>query len=64
MLALGNCCACNFSLDMNTCEGECKRERTVVDILSKIQGPWSIIYWQVTLSGKFLCYVYWPLHTV
>ncbi|CAK9316770.1 unnamed protein product [Citrullus colocynthis] len=69
MLALGNCCACNFSLDMNTCEGECKRERTVVDILSKIQGPWSIIYWQDSAKtlwfgrdafGRRSLLVHWP----
>lgn len=64
MLALENCCTCNFSLDINTCNGEDKRRSTIVDILSKIQGPWSIIYWQVTLSGKFLFYVYWHLRTI
>lgn len=60
MQALGTCCASNFNLDISTCNGEGKGQSTIVDILSKIQGPWSIIYWQVTVSGKFLCYVNWP----
>uniref|UniRef100_A0A9I9D2Q0 Asparagine synthetase domain-containing protein 1 n=1 Tax=Cucumis melo TaxID=3656 RepID=A0A9I9D2Q0_CUCME len=69
MLALRNCCSCNFSLDMNACEDECKRERTIVDTLSKIQGPWSIIYWQDSAKtlwfgrdafGRRSLLVHWP----
>lgn len=31
--------------------GGCKG--SVPNALSRIKGPWAIIYWQVTLSGKF-----------
>jgi hypothetical protein len=49
MQALGKCCFCK-----RTCSCDEKGQNSVPDLLSKIKGPWSVIYWQVTLSGKFL----------
>ncbi|KAG7032257.1 Asparagine synthetase domain-containing protein 1 [Cucurbita argyrosperma subsp. argyrosperma] len=69
MQALGNCCASNVSLDTNTCVGECKRESTIVDVLSNIQGPWAIIYFADSAKtlwfgrdafGRRSLLVHWP----
>ncbi|XP_022149042.1 asparagine synthetase domain-containing protein 1 isoform X2 [Momordica charantia] len=69
MQALGTCCASNFNLDISTCNGEGKGQSTIVDILSKIQGPWSIIYWQDRAKtlwfgrdafGRRSLLVHWP----
>lgn len=38
--------------------GGCKG--SVPNVLSRIKGPWAIIYWQVTLSGKFKKTMVWP----
>ncbi|RYR17810.1 hypothetical protein Ahy_B03g062488 isoform A [Arachis hypogaea] len=48
---LGRCCSCGYCAT-----AQCARsgKSTVPDVLSTIKGPWAIIYWQVTRSGKFL----------
>lgn len=52
MRTLGECCSC-ASCSAGLCV-ECGKS-SVVGVLSTIKGPWAIIYWQVTPSGKFLC---------
>jgi hypothetical protein len=54
MQALGKCCSCNSHLHTTTGYCEEKGQSSVPDVLSTIKGPWAVIYWQVTLSGKFL----------
>lgn len=53
MRTLGECCSCAASCSAGHCV-ECGKS-SVVGVLSAIKGPWAIIYWQVTPSGKFLC---------
>lgn len=51
MQTLEKCCSCNAHLN-NHCEKRAKL--SVAQVLSTLKGPWAIIYWQVTPSGKFL----------
>lgn len=50
MQALEKCCSCGSCLT-----GDCVEcgKSSIPDVLSSIKGPWAIIYWQVTPSGKF-----------
>lgn len=54
MESLGQCCSCISHEDSgsSSCSGGSKK--SVPELLSKIRGPWALIYWQVTLRGKFL----------
>ena len=53
MQYLGQCCSC-ISHDQNSKHHSCKEgETSVPQVLSRIKGPWALIYWQVTLIGKF-----------
>ena len=49
---VGECCSCG-SCATDRCV-ECGKS-SIAGVLSAIKGPWAIIYWQVTPSGKFLC---------
>lgn len=50
MQYLGQCCSC-ISHDQNPKQHSCKEGETYVpQVLSRIKGPWALIYWQVTLS--------------
>ena len=54
MQALGNSCSCNSHLLTRTSYCLEKGKSSVPEVLSTIKGPWAVIYWQVTQSGKFL----------
>lgn len=54
MRALEQCCSCNTHVDKRSCHCDKSGKSAVIDVFSKIRGPWAVIYWQVTLSGKFL----------
>ncbi|KAK8659327.1 hypothetical protein V6N13_029532 [Hibiscus sabdariffa] len=53
MQSLGNCCSCRSQEHKTTCDFNGQGKGSVADVLSVIKGPWAIIYWQVTPSGKF-----------
>lgn len=50
---LEKCCSCNSHLNNRICHCDERGKLSVVDVLSTLKGPWAIIYWQVTPSGKF-----------
>lgn len=54
MQTLGRCCSCGSNLHYCLNCGQ----SSIPDLLSMIKGPWAIIYWQVTPSGKFLSVIY------
>ena len=54
MGAMENCCSCNSHLQKGICSCNESGKVSVVDVLSAIRGPWAIIYWQVTVLGKFM----------
>lgn len=54
MQTLEKCCSCNSHLNNRICHCDEREKLSVVGVLSTVKGPWAIIYWQVTLSGKFL----------
>lgn len=54
MQLLGQCCLC-LSNEHSGNQGSCEGGRdSVPQLLSRIKGPWAVIYWQVNPSGKFL----------
>lgn len=54
MQCLGKCCACKSHEHTKECSSSGERLNSVPELLSTIKGPWALIYWQVTSSGKFL----------
>lgn len=54
MQSLGNCCACGSDGHTAACCCSGLGKSSIPELLSTIEGPWAVIYWQVTLSGKFL----------
>ena len=54
MRELENCCYCCPQLGKRACHCDESGKSSVVEVLSRLRGPWAIVYWQVTLSGKFL----------
>lgn len=49
MQSLGQCCSCmsHENGTFSACSGGTKE--SIPELLSKIRGPWAVIYWQVTL---------------
>lgn len=63
---LARCCFGSSHGD--NCSSRCSgnEEASVPDVLSRMKGPWTIIYWQVTLRGKFplmFCKLFLCKHT-
>ena len=54
MQYLGKCCACGSQGHTTACNNSGLGKSSIPELLSIIKGPWAMIYWQVTLSGKFL----------
>lgn len=54
MESLGKCCSCESPNHFKECFSSGERLNSVPELLSAIKGPWALIYWQVTLIGKFL----------
>lgn len=53
MQSLENCCSCSSHGHIKECGSLERRRNSVPELLSTIKGPWALIYWQVTWSGKF-----------
>lgn len=53
MQHLGQCCS-RISSPHNENHTSGERRSSVPELLSRIKGPWALIYWQVTFCGKFL----------
>lgn len=53
MQHLGLCCS-RVSSPHNKTHTSGERQSSVPELLSRIKGPWALIYWQVTFCGKFL----------
>lgn len=53
MQYLGKCCPCTSHEHIKECSSSGEGLNSVPELLSTIKGPWALIYWQVTLSGKF-----------
>lgn len=54
MESLGKCCSCESHNHAKECSCSGEGLNSVPELLSEIKGPWALIYWQVTLIGKFL----------
>ena len=54
MQSLGKCCTCGSPGHTTACNYSGLGKSSIPELLSTIKGPWAIIYWQVTSSGKFL----------
>ncbi|CAL5399297.1 unnamed protein product [Camellia sinensis] len=48
MESLGNCCSCSSHGQMEACHGSEKGQNSVPNLLSTINGPWALIYWQAS----------------
>lgn len=53
MQHLGLCCS-HISSPYNKIHTSGDGQSSVPELLSRIKGPWALIYWQVTFGGKFL----------
>ncbi|PON64653.1 Asparagine synthase family amidotransferase [Trema orientale] len=67
--ALKECCSCNTHLDKRSCHCDKSGKSSVVDVLSRIRGPWAVIYWQDSSRtlwfgrdafGRRSLLVHWP----
>ncbi|KAK6133906.1 hypothetical protein DH2020_032367 [Rehmannia glutinosa] len=69
MQSLGQCCSCNSHEESRsfTCSGE--KQKSVPELLSRIRGPWALIYWQDSSKtlwfgrdafGRRSLLVHWP----
>lgn len=54
MESLGKCSSCKCHNHAKECSCNGEGLKSVPELLSAIKGPWAVIYWQVTLIGKFL----------
>lgn len=54
MQSLGQCCSCTSHEEYGSPSCSEGSKNSIPELLSKIRGPWALIYWQVTLRGKFL----------
>lgn len=66
MESLGKCCSFE---DVRACNGSGMKQNSVPDVLSKIKGPWALIYWQSCSKtlwfgrdafGRRSLLVHWP----
>ncbi|XP_028107508.1 uncharacterized protein LOC114306469 [Camellia sinensis] len=69
MESLGNCCSCSSHGQMEACHGSEKGQNSVPNLLSTINGPWALIYWQASSRtiwfgrdafGRRSLLVHWP----
>ncbi|KAM7252232.1 hypothetical protein ACFE04_024115 [Oxalis oulophora] len=70
MQTLANCCSCNSHHHTQICNNDNgKTQKSVVDVLSIIKGPWALIYWQSSSKtlwfgrdafGRRSLLVHWP----
>lgn len=44
-------CGCHVSSPHNKAHTSGERGTSVPELLSRIRGPWALIYWQVTFGG-------------
>ena len=54
MQSLERCCSCVSHENVGSTACSKGHIESVPQLLSKIRGPWAMIYWQVTVCGKFL----------
>lgn len=54
MQSLRRCCSCISHENGGSSACSEGNGESVPQLLSKIRGPWALIYWQVTVRGKFL----------
>lgn len=59
MESLGKCCSCKSHNHLKECSCNGEGLNSVPGLLSAIKGPWALIYWQVTLIGKFKDHLVW-----
>ncbi|KAL7260767.1 hypothetical protein ACSBR1_006435 [Camellia fascicularis] len=69
MESLGKCCSCSSHGQMEACHGSEKGQNSVPNLLSTINGPWALIYWQASSRtiwfgrdafGRRSLLVHWP----
>ncbi|KAL7196010.1 hypothetical protein ACSBR1_036108 [Camellia fascicularis] len=69
MESLGKCCSCSSHGQMKACHGSEQGQNSVPNLLSTINGPWALIYWQASSRtiwfgrdafGRRSLLVYWP----
>ncbi|KAL7240685.1 hypothetical protein ACSBR2_006354 [Camellia fascicularis] len=69
MESLGKCCSCSSHGQMEAFHGSEKGQNSVPNLLSTINGPWALIYWQASSRtiwfgrdafGRRSLLVHWP----
>ncbi|CAK9142424.1 unnamed protein product [Ilex paraguariensis] len=69
MQYLGNCCHCSSTEHIRACSSPGKGQSSVHELLSRIKGPWALIYWQNSSNtlwwgrdafGRRSLLVHWP----
>ncbi|GMP84214.1 hypothetical protein CsSME_00037830 [Camellia sinensis var. sinensis] len=69
MESLGKCCSCSSNGQMKACHGSEQGQNSIPNLLSTINGPWALIYWQASSRaiwfgrdafGRRSLLVHWP----
>ncbi|KAF5939819.1 hypothetical protein HYC85_020986 [Camellia sinensis] len=73
MESLGKCCSCSSHGQMKACHGSEQGQNSVPNLLTTINGPWALIYWQASSRaiwfgrdafGRRSLLVHWPTFTL